>query len=200
MASWRDSASEIAQDDLDALFNAVLPFAEKTLGKSGEIYPFCASVGDDHIGDAAYGLRKLVDIAERGIASSPYHDPMTTVQAIDRLHDGLRQLCFRQLPSGRHRDAEGVLRLVTRELAWHGYVTIALGELVELSSSSPVVARRLLAALDDLIAVAPAERRPPLEVQRHQLLTCTGDSAIPLNPDVQGLGAGQDLMPSDEVP
>lgn len=147
-----------------------------------------------HIGDAAYGLRKLVDIAERGIASSPYHDPMTTVQAIDRLYDGLRQLCFRQMPSGRHRDAEGVLRLVTRELAWHGYVTIALGELVELSSSSPVVARRLLAALDDLIAVAPAERRPPLEVQRRQLLTCTGDSAIPLNPDVQGLGAGQDLM------
>ena len=52
-----------------------------------------------HVGDAAYGLRKLVDIAERSIASSPYNDPMTAVQAIDRLHDGLRQLCFRRLPA-----------------------------------------------------------------------------------------------------
>lgn len=51
MASWRDSASEMAHDDLDALFNAVLPFAEQTLGKSGEMYPFGASVGDD--GDVA---------------------------------------------------------------------------------------------------------------------------------------------------
>jgi hypothetical protein len=47
MASWRDSASQTAQDDLDTLFGAVLPFAEQTLGKSGEMYPFGASVSDD---------------------------------------------------------------------------------------------------------------------------------------------------------
>ena len=47
MASWRDSASQTAQDDLDALFSAVLPFAEQALGKSGQMYPFGASVDDD---------------------------------------------------------------------------------------------------------------------------------------------------------
>ncbi|HEV7622665.1 MAG TPA: DUF2254 family protein, partial [Amnibacterium sp.] len=146
-----------------------------------------------HVGDAAYGLRKLVDIAERSIASSPYNDPVTSVQAIDRLHDGLRQLCFRRIPEGRHRDAAGVLRLLTREIGWEGYVALAFEELVDLGSSSPVVSRRLLAALDDLLAVAPPERRPPLEAQRRRLLTRSQEAGITVVPDVQGLGAGHEL-------
>jgi uncharacterized membrane protein len=147
-----------------------------------------------HIGDAAYGLRKLVDIAERGISSSPYQDPATAVQAIDRLHDALRQLCFRRFPSGDHRDADGVLRLVTRELGWHGYVVLAFEEVIEVGAASPLVARRLLAALDDLLGVAPAERRPPLEEQRQRLLTKAEESGITAVPDVQGLGSGHDLL------
>jgi uncharacterized membrane protein len=146
-----------------------------------------------HVGDAAYGFRKLVDIVERSIASNPYNDPATAVQAIHRLHDGVRQLCFREIPSGRHEDSDGVLRLLTRELAWHGYVTLAFEEVVTLGSSSPLVARRLLAALDDLIAVAPSERRPPLEAQRRRLLSSTEEPGVAVEPDVQGLGSGHDL-------
>ena len=146
-----------------------------------------------HVGDAAYGLRKLVDIAERSIASSPFNDPITSVQAIDRLHDGVRQLCFRRMPSGRHQDSDGVLRLVTRELAWQGYVALAFEEIVSLGSSSPAVARRLLAALEDLIEVAPAARRPPLEAQRQRLLTGAAEAGIALVTDAQGLGSGDEL-------
>ncbi len=51
--------------------------------------------------DVAYGFRMLVDIAERSLADSPYVDPTTAVQAIDRLHDGLRQLARRAFPDGR---------------------------------------------------------------------------------------------------
>ena len=146
-----------------------------------------------HVGDAAYGFRKLVDIAERSIASSPYDDPTTAVQAVDRLHDGLRQLALRHLPDGRHQDADGVLRLVTRDLTWPGYVVLALEEVVTVGAASPVVARRLLAALDDLLAVAPDERRPPLEAQRQRLLDRAAEAGVQVVPDVQGIGSARDL-------
>ena len=60
-------------------------------------------------------LTILVDIAERSIASSPYDDPMTAVQAVDRIHDGMRQLSFRHLPAARHGDAKGVVNFVIQD-------------------------------------------------------------------------------------
>lgn len=47
MASWRDHTSEQDQADLDALLNAVLPFAEQTLSKYGEMFPFGAAISSD---------------------------------------------------------------------------------------------------------------------------------------------------------
>lgn len=146
-----------------------------------------------HVGDAAYGLRKLTEVAQRSIASGPHDDPGTSVQAIDRLHDALRQLSTSRMPSTEHHDDDGVLRLVTRELTWEGYVAVALDDLVPLGSSSRFVARRLLAALDDLVAVAPADRRPALVAQRDRLLDEAGQHGLHLRPDVQGLGSGDDV-------
>ena len=64
-----------------------------------------------HGDDPAYGFRKLVDIADRGLAQ-PFTDPTTAVMVIDCLHDCLRQLATRTFPSGRHHDADGDVRLI----------------------------------------------------------------------------------------
>ena len=61
--------------------------------------------------DVAYGLRLLVDIAERSLADSPFQDPTTAVQAIDRLHDLLGQLARRPIPDGLYRDRDGEVGL-----------------------------------------------------------------------------------------
>lgn len=80
--------------DEDAVTEAVVLGLERTLDQ-----------------DVAYGFRMLVDIAERSLADSPFLDPTTAVQAIDRLHDCLRQMARRPLPDGHHRDEDGEVRL-----------------------------------------------------------------------------------------
>ncbi|MEN4478782.1 DUF2254 domain-containing protein [Mycolicibacterium cosmeticum] len=152
-----------------------------------------------HGDDPAYGFRKLVDIAERGIAQ-PFTDPTTAIMVIDRLHDSLRQLATRSFPTGRHMDVDGDIRLVERILEWAGYVRLAFDELRLAGAASPQVPRRILAALDDLKTVAPLERQPPLDRQRALLTAAVGqqfgdgpDRRAVLVPDQQGIGSGADL-------
>jgi uncharacterized membrane protein len=112
--------------------------------------------------DVAYGFRMLVDIAERSLSDSSYVDPTTAVQAIDRLHDNLRHLARRRFPDGTYRDQDGRLRLVMRVMTWKAYVHLAFDEIRQAGADSPQVARRLRAALDDLVSYAPVKRRAVL--------------------------------------
>jgi uncharacterized membrane protein len=153
-----------------------------------------------HEEDPAYGIRKLVDIAERSIAT-PFDDPTTAVQSIHRLHECLRQIAGRRFPTGRHCDADGHVRLTTRELDWGGYVRLAFDEVRLAGSGVPQVTRRLRAAIEDLKQVAPPERHPPLDRQLELLeagvrrsLEDDADIEAALVPDKQGVGSGSDVL------
>ncbi|MFZ6002469.1 MAG: hypothetical protein ACOYXM_00915 [Actinomycetota bacterium] len=50
MTSWRDDASQQAQDDLDGLVGAALPFAEEMLDQRGEFFPYALAL--DEAGEA----------------------------------------------------------------------------------------------------------------------------------------------------
>jgi uncharacterized membrane protein len=157
--------------------------------------------------DLAYGFRMLVDMAERSLSDSPFTDPTTAVQCIDRLHDGLRQLATRRIPDGQLRDDEGRLLVTVPTMGWNAYVRLAFDEIRLAGAESPQVARRLRAALDDLLDIAPADRRPALEQQRELLHDAVSNSprAAPdieysLRADNQGIGVDaselQSLSPS----
>jgi uncharacterized membrane protein len=87
--------------------------------------------------DVAYGLRMLVDIAERSLADSPFLDPTTAVQAIDRLHDCLRQLAPRPFPAGELHDEAGRTRVLLRRMDWDDYVQLAFQEIRLAGAGSP---------------------------------------------------------------
>ncbi len=146
--------------------------------------------------DVAYGVRLLVDIAERSLADSPFQDPTTAVQAIDRLHDILRQLARRPFPDGRHLDEAGQVRLTVRTMSWEAYVHLAFDEIRLAGAGSPQVTRRLKAALTDLRSIAPPERVGIVDLQLDLLSTTTEaslsderDVAFALHQDREGIGA-----------
>ncbi|WP_157008943.1 DUF2254 domain-containing protein [Agromyces laixinhei] len=139
--------------DHDAVHNGIILRLERTLDQ-----------------DVAYGVRLLVDMAIRALADAPWQDPTTAVQAIDRLHDCLRELARREFPGGRYYDEDEKLRLTETVMTWDDYVRLAFTEVRLAGTASPQVARRLHAALDDLLTVAPASRRSALELQRKLLL------------------------------
>jgi uncharacterized membrane protein len=164
----------------------------------------CVLLGPErtHEDDPAFGFRKLVDIAERGIAQ-PFLDPTTTKQAIDRLHDCLRQLAPRPFPDGRYHDDDGELRLVVPMMSWDGYVRLSFDELRLAGAGTPQVTRRLMAALEDLKTVAPPERHPPLDRQLRLLEEAVRDELddeeevrVALTPDQLGIGSGPDVRAS----
>jgi uncharacterized membrane protein len=139
--------------------------------------------------DVAYGIRLLVDIAARSLADSPFQDPSTTVQALDRIHDIMRQLVLRPFPEDCHRDAQGAVRLTVRSMSWEAYVHLAFGEIRMAGTRSPQVTRRLVAALNDLRSIAPAERRAPLDEQLVQLRVAVEGSGLDLRDQAFLLGA-----------
>lgn len=155
--------------------------------------------------DVAYGIRMLVDIAERTLSSGPFQDPTTTVQAIDRLHDILRQVVRRPLHSGEYRDAGGVVRVRVPTLQWDGFVRLAFDEIRQAGAASPQVTRRLTAALKDLLSVAPPDRRPVLQrelallhEQAARLAPNDADREAALEQDPAGIGSSAALVaPTD---
>lgn len=77
MASWRDTASQQTQDDLDTLLALTLPFAEQQLTKHGEFFPFAAALSAD-------GSPKLIG------AHSALGDRPASLDVLDDLVSGLR--------------------------------------------------------------------------------------------------------------
>ncbi|HEX4256873.1 MAG TPA: DUF2254 domain-containing protein [Streptosporangiaceae bacterium] len=166
----------------------------------------CVLLGPErtHDDDPSYGIRKLADIAERSIASSPFEDPSTTVMALHRLHDCLRILAGRQIPPGQRCDADGQLRLTMRVLDWDGYVRLAFDEIRLAGAGSPQVARRLRAALEDLRTVVPPSRRAALDRQLDLLSAAVTrqyhdgrDRRAALTSDNEGIGSGPDVVMPD---
>lgn len=146
--------------------------------------------------DVAYGMRLLVDIAERSLSESAFQDPMTAVQAIDRLHDILRQLARRPFSDGRVLDEDGEIRLLVKTMSWEDYVHLAFNEIRMAGAGSPQVSQRLVAALMDLRRVALPERIEALNEQAALLRAATveaindeRDVRFALDPDGEGLGA-----------
>ncbi|GGU74428.1 hypothetical protein GCM10010211_45350 [Streptomyces albospinus] len=144
--------------------------------------------------DLGLGLRQLSDIALRAL-SPAVNDPTTAVQCLDRIVQILAAVVERPLGTVHHRDRRGAVRLAQSVPGWADLVDLGLAEVRGAAVGSPQVTRRILAGIDDLLRLAPEERREPL-VRHRTLLVQAVEGAVPaaadrrfaLSPDRQGIG------------
>lgn len=108
--------------------------------------------------DPGFGLRQLVDIAERAL-SPGINDPTTAVQVIDQLHDLLRRLAARPLPRRQTFGVDGRLAVHVPQATFEDHLHLAVDEIAHWGADSPRVQRRLQAMLIDVQeAAVPANR------------------------------------------
>lgn len=112
--------------------------------------------------DVGFGLRQLVDIAERAL-SPGVNDPTTAVQVIDQLHDLLRRLATRPLPPRQTRTEGGRLAVDVPQPDFPDYLTLAVDEIARWGADADRIQRRLRVMLHDLHAAARPEHQPALE-------------------------------------
>lgn len=118
--------------------------------------------------DAIFGFRQLVDIAERAL-SPGINDPTTATQTLDQLHDLLRILGAREIPSPMRVDSSGAVRLCLPRPDFADYVRLAFEEIRTYGSSSIQVVRRSRAALNDLLSCVEGSRRTALHEELMRL-------------------------------
>ncbi|MGW6208625.1 DUF2254 domain-containing protein [Streptomyces sp. NPDC055089] len=144
--------------------------------------------------DLAFGLRQLSDIALRAL-SSAVNDPTTAVQCLDRIVQFLAAVATLPLGVVHHRDRKGAVRLVQDVPEWADLVDLGFEEIRRCATDSPQVTRRLLAGIDDLVALTGPERQGPL-LRHRALLVQAVERTVPdaaerdfaLLPDRQGIG------------
>jgi uncharacterized membrane protein len=153
--------------------------------------------------DVPFGMRLLVDIAERSL-SSGINDPTTATQVVDELHDLLLLLGNRPFPNGWHADDRGAPRLHVPMPSWDVYVALAFEEIRHHGAGTLQVVRRIRSAVEDLMQDLPEERHRALRRQI-RLLDDTAEWAFrsdaereaARHPDAQGIGSGEGFRPID---
>jgi uncharacterized membrane protein len=118
--------------------------------------------------DPVFAMRVLVDIATKAL-SPAINDPTTAVQVLDHVEAFLEVLSRTELPERSTLGRNGTARLVVPGPGWEDYLELAVTEVREYGVTSVQVCRRLRAVLDAMLAVAPAERLPPVQEELRRL-------------------------------
>ncbi|SAL50358.1 DUF2254 domain-containing protein [Caballeronia humi] len=144
--------------------------------------------------DPMFAFRILVDIALKAL-SAAINDPTTAVLAIDQLHRLLRMVGNRSLHIEEITDRSGRVRVIFRTPNWQDFVHISFREIRQYGAGSLQIARRLRAAIENLLETLPEDRHGALDAELALLDRAIAlkhpfaeDLALARIPDLQGLG------------
>lgn len=118
--------------------------------------------------DPEFGVRQLVDIAERAL-SPGINDPTTAVQVLDELHRILRVVASRPDPSPYLVDSAGRVRVVDRPTTFSHLLDLALDEVAHYGADTLQVPVRIEALLADVEGMARPEHAAVVAAKRAAL-------------------------------
>ncbi len=118
--------------------------------------------------DPEFGVRQLVDIAERAL-SPGINDPTTAVQVLDELHRILRVAAARPDRSSHLVDGAGAVRVIDRPTTFSGLLDLALDEIAHYGKDTLQVPVRIGALLDDVEQMARPEHAAAVAAKRTDL-------------------------------
>lgn len=124
--------------------------------------------------DLTFGLRQLVDIAERAL-SPGVNDPTTAVQVLNELHVILTTIARDDDPYPVHHDEDGTVRLITSEWTFEQFLDLCIDEIAHWGASSLQIPRRIDQLLETLAAVATESHRPMIQAKRAQVAKVVRD-------------------------
>ena len=144
--------------------------------------------------DSTFAFRVIADVALKAL-SKAINDPTTAVLALDQLHRLLRVVGQRHLHDDRMYDSDGRLRLIFPTPDWDDFVQLSCREIRLYGAENFQVARRMRAMIENLMAILPETRHPPLQLELDLLQRTLAklhefpeDLALASRPDLQGLG------------
>ena len=117
--------------------------------------------------DPLFAFRLLADIGLRAL-SPAVNDPATGVQVLDTIESLLAPLVTRDLDVAEIADDAGTVKVVLALPSWDDYLRIALDDLIESGSRSPMVLLRARALLAGLLNAAPPQRRSSITWRLHR--------------------------------
>ena len=141
--------------------------------------------------DVGFPIRQLVDVALRALSPS-LNDPTTAENAMGSLADVLSAIVRKEeIPARARIDSEGAPRFLALAPTLDDLVTLGFEQVRIAAAPHPVVARRLIALLEELGRAAAESGRPLPEAERQ----------IALLRDAQGKQAvAHSAAPSSEAP
>jgi uncharacterized membrane protein len=108
--------------------------------------------------DAAFGLRQLVDIANKAL-SPAVNDPYTAVQSVQHITVVILLMVERRLGARLGRDQDGVVRTAVSSPDLAGFLKLATAQIRRFGAGEPGVSRALLRLLGEVGTKANGEPR-----------------------------------------
>jgi uncharacterized membrane protein len=119
--------------------------------------------------DVEFGIIEIADIAVKAL-SPGINDPTTALHCIDRLSDILLALGSRDPPPDI-RTRQGRIHFIARHLGYERAVGLAFDQIRHSGADNPMIVKKLLDALTQLMELVPEERRGPLAAQREAVVS-----------------------------